>query len=58
MVRQRKSLGLMVPRNGISMNEEKVNVIVNMPRPKNAMEVQDFMGHCGYYWRFIFQYHS
>ena len=29
-----------------------------MPSPKNAREVQAFMGHCGYYRRFIFQYAS
>ena len=56
MVRQGKILGHIV--NNICTNEEKIQVIVNMPRPKNAKEVQAFMGHYGYYQRFIFQYAS
>ena len=31
-------------KNGICTDEEKIKVIVNMPRPKNAREVQAFMG--------------
>ena len=58
MVRQGKFLGHIVSKNGICTNEEKIKVIVNMPRPKNAREVQAFMGHCSYYRRFIFQYAS
>ena len=58
MVRQGKILGHIVSKNGIFTDEEKIEVIVNMPRPKNAREVQAFMGHCGYYRRFIFQYAS
>ena len=58
MVRQGKILGHIVSKNGISTDEEKIQAIVNMPRPKNAKEVQAFMGHCGYYRRFIFQYAS
>ena len=51
-------MGHIVSKNGISTDEEKVQVIVNMPRPKNAKEVQAFMGHSGYYCRFILQYAS
>ena len=58
MVRQGKILGHTVSKNGICTNEEKIQVIVNMPRPKNAKEVQEFMGHWGYYCRFIFKYAS
>ena len=54
MVRQGKILGHIVSKNGISTDEEKINIIVQMPRPNNAKEVQGFMGHCGYYRRFIF----
>ena len=56
MVRQGKILGHIVSKNGICMDEEKIKVIVTMPRPKNAMEIQTFMGHYGFYQRFIFQY--
>ena len=58
MVTQGKILGHFVSKNGICTDEEKIKVIVNMPRPENAREVQAFMGHCGYYKRFIFQYAS
>ena len=58
MVRQENILGHIVSKNGICIDEEKIQVIVNMPRPKNTKEVQVFMGHCGYYWRFMFQYAS
>ena len=56
MLRQGKTLGHIVSKNGICMNEEKFKVIVNMPKPENAREEQAFMGQCGYYQRFIFQY--
>ena len=58
MVRHGKILGHIVSKNGICTDKEKIKVIMNMPRPKNAREVKVFMGHCGYYWRFIFQYAS
>ena len=38
------------------MDKEKIQFIVDIERPKNAKEVQGFMGHCGYYQRFVFQY--
>ena len=56
MVRQGKILGHIVSKNGISTDEGKINVIVQIPRPTNAKEVQGFMGHCGYYRRFIFRF--
>ena len=57
MVRQGKILGhIIVSKNGISTDEEKIAVIVTLPRPLNAKGVQVFMGHCGYYCRFIYMY--
>ena len=56
MVRQGKILGHIVSENGISTDEEKIRVIVELPRPLNAKGVQVFMGHCGYYRRFIYMY--
>ena len=56
MVRQGKILGHIVSKNGISMDEEKITVIVTLPQPLNAKGVQVFMGHCGYYCRFIYMY--
>ena len=31
---------------------------VIFPRPTNVREMQGFMGHCGYYRRFIFRFAS
>ena len=56
MVRQGKILGHIVSKNGISTDEDKIQVILRLPRPTNAKEVQGFMGHCGYYRRFIFRF--
>ena len=56
MVRQGKILGHIVSKNGISTDENKIQVIAKMPKPTNAKEVQGFMGHCGYYQRFIFRF--
>ena len=57
MVRQGKILGHIVSQNGISTDFEKDKVIiVELPRPRNGKQVQCFMGHCGYYRRFIYMY--
>ena len=56
MVRQGKILGHIVSRNGISTDFEKIKIIVELPRPRNPKQVQEFMGHCGYYQWFIYMY--
>ena len=56
MVRQGKILGHIISQNGISTDLDKIKVIVDLPPPRNAKEVQSFMGHCGYYRRFIYMY--
>ena len=56
MVRQGRILGHIVSKNGISTNLDKINIIVDLPRPTNVKEVQAFMGHCGYYCQFIYMY--
>ena len=56
MVRQGKILGHIVFENGISTDADKVKVILELPRPTNAKGVQCFIGHCGYYHRFIYMY--
>ena len=56
MVRQGKILGHIVSKNGISMDEENIAIIITLPRPLNAKGVQVFMGRCGYYCRFIYMY--
>ena len=49
-------MGHIVSRNGIFTDVDKIAVIVELPRPVNAKGVQIFMGHCGYYRRFIYMY--
>ncbi|MCO5570330.1 hypothetical protein L7F22_024049 [Adiantum nelumboides] len=55
MVRQAKILGHIVSKNGISTDMVKILVIVELPRPLRVKE-EAFMGHCGYYRRFIYLY--
>ena len=49
-------MGHIVSKNGISTNFEKIKIIVELPRPKNPKQVQEFMGHRGYYRRLIYMY--
>ena len=56
MVRQGKILGHIVSKNGISIDADKIAIIVELPRPHSSKGVQIFMGHCGYYHRFIYMY--
>ena len=56
MVCQGKILGNIVSKNGISMDLDKIRVIVDLPRPKIPKGVQIFMGHCNFYRRFIYMY--
>lgn len=45
MVRQGKILGHIVSKNGISNDFEKIRIIVELSRPRNARQIQSFMGH-------------
>ena len=54
MVWQGKILGHIVSKNGISTDEDKIKVILQLPWPINSKQVQGFKGHCGYYQIFIF----
>ena len=56
MVCQGKILGHIAFMNSISMDKRKIKVIVDLPWPIHAKGVQSFMGHCGYYRRFIYMY--
>ena len=58
MVRQGKIIGHIVSKNGISMDQDKIQVILQLTRPTNAQEGQGFMGHYRYYRRFIFRFAS
>ena len=46
-------LGNHVSSQGIKVDPAKIKVIVCLPSPKNQKEVRSFLGHAGYYHRFI-----
>ncbi|MCO5572921.1 hypothetical protein L7F22_037746 [Adiantum nelumboides] len=56
MARQGNTLGHIVSKNGIATDMDKIHVIADLPRPTTVKGVQTFMGHCGYYRRFIYMY--
>ncbi|MCO5571930.1 hypothetical protein L7F22_025681 [Adiantum nelumboides] len=49
-------LGHIISNNGIATDMDKIHVIPKLPRPTTAKGVQAFMGHCGFYRRFIYMY--
>ena len=46
-------LGHIISEEGISMDPEKIEAIMNWPTPRNVTDVRSFMGLAGYYRRFI-----
>jgi hypothetical protein len=46
-------LGMIVGRNGVKMQKDKVKAILDWPTPKSVKDVQRFMGLANYYRRFI-----
>jgi hypothetical protein len=46
-------LGHHVSSEGIKVDPIKIEVIIRLPPPKNQKEVRRFLGHAGYYRRFI-----
>ncbi len=48
-----KLLGHIVSDKGIAMDQAKVKAIVEMPYSKNVKQVQQFLGMCGYYRKFL-----
>ena len=46
-------LGVIIGPNGIKMEKEKVDGVLNWPEPKNMKDVTKFLGFANYYGRFI-----
>jgi hypothetical protein len=46
-------LGHFISSQGIQVDPSKIQVIKNLPTPKNQTDVRSFLGHAGYYRRFI-----
>ena len=46
-------LGHIVSTSGVSVDPEKVEVVMSWERPKSVFEIHSFLGLAGYYRRFI-----
>ena len=46
-------LGHVVLKKGINVDQSKIDLISNFPIPKIVKDVRSFLGHAGFYRRFI-----
>ena len=46
-------LGYVISKDGLKMDNEKINAILSWPVPTNVKEIQSFIGLCNYYLIFI-----
>ena len=53
MVQEGVVLGHVISARGIEVDRAKVEVIERFPPPSSIKEVQSFLGHAGFYRRFI-----
>ncbi|RVW53773.1 Retrovirus-related Pol polyprotein from transposon 17.6 [Vitis vinifera] len=53
MVHQGIVLGHIISKEDIEVDRAKVELIVKLPFPTNVKGVRQFLGHVGFYWRFI-----
>ena len=53
MVQQGIFLGHFISKQGIEVDKAKVELIVKLPSPTNVKRVRQFIGHAGFYRRFI-----
>jgi hypothetical protein len=53
MVREGIVLGHKVPERGIEVDRAKIEVIEQLPPPTNVKGIRSFLGHAGFYRRFI-----
>jgi hypothetical protein len=53
MVREGIVLGHLVSKHGIEVDRAKIEVIEQLPPPTNVKGVRSFLGHVGFYHRFI-----
>ncbi|GKB51682.1 reverse transcriptase domain-containing protein [Tanacetum coccineum] len=53
MVKEGIVLGHKISKNGIEVNKAKVDVIAKLPHPTTIKGVGSFLGHAGFYRRFI-----
>ena len=53
MVNQGIVLGNITSSRGIEVEKEKIELISKIPSPTNVKTVRQFLGHAGFYIRFI-----
>jgi hypothetical protein len=53
MVKQGIVLGHVISHQGVEVDKAKVDLISNLPVPRNMKEIRSFLGHAGFYRRFI-----
>ncbi|RDX64717.1 Retrovirus-related Pol polyprotein from transposon 17.6, partial [Mucuna pruriens] len=53
MVTEGIVLGHLVSNKGIEVDKAKIDVITSLPNPASVREVRSFLGHAGFYRRFI-----
>ena len=46
-------LGLVIYKDGITMDPNKIEAVINWDRPTQVSEVRSFLGLTGYYRRFV-----
>ena len=46
-------LGHIILEEGISVDPKKIEATINLPTPRNVIDVRSFIGLAGYYQRFI-----
>ena len=56
MVSQGIVLGHIISVKGIKVDKEKIDLISKMPSPRNIKTVRQFLGHAGFYRRFIMDF--
>ena len=56
MVKQGIVLGHIISRKGIEVDKEKIEMISKLPSPINVKTVRQFLGHAGFYKRFIMDF--
>ena len=53
MVKRGIVLGHIISDNGIEVDKEKIDLISKLPPPKSVKQIRSFLGHAGFYRRFI-----
>ena len=53
MVNQGIVLGHIISNKGIEIDKAKIELISKLSSPTNVKIVRQFLGHAGFYWRFI-----